>query len=99
MLTNRHLSDYRKLSLFALVLCLTGLALPARAQFGFALSPMRVELNLAPGVQHNGSVALANSDNQPGRFRTEILDLSIDREAVPQFEKDIPSEADFSCKD
>jgi hypothetical protein len=34
-----------------------------------------------------------------GRFRAEILDLSIDKEAVPQFEKDIPSEAAFSCKD
>ena len=99
MLTLSHLYDYRKLILPVFVLCCMSFAQPVHAQFGFALSPMRVELNLAPGAQQNGSVALANSDNQPGRFRTEILDLSIDNEAVPQFEKDIPSEAGFSCRD
>jgi len=99
MFTLRHLYDHRKLTLAALALGLTALPQPARAQNGFALSPMRTELNLAPGVQRNGSLAIANEAPEPGRFRTEILDLSIDKEAVPQFEKDIPSEKDFSCKD
>jgi hypothetical protein len=71
----------------------------ANAQFGFALSPMRVELNLAPGSQRTGTLSIKNSEDQPGRFRTEILDVSIDKEAVPQFEKEISSEAGFSCKD
>jgi hypothetical protein len=71
---------------------------PAAAQFGLGLSPMRVEMNLAPGAQRNGTVALANDSNERGRYRAEILDLSIDTEAVPQFEKEIPSEAAFSCR-
>ena len=95
MFTYTHLHHYRQLSLA--VLCLAG-TLPGHAQFGLALSPMRVELNLAPGSQHTGSLAIGNSDNRMGRFRTEILDVSIDNEAVPQFEKEIASEKDFSCR-
>jgi hypothetical protein len=99
MFTLSYLYDYRKLTLASLALSLTALSQPARAQYGLALSPMRTELNLAPGSQRNGSLAIANDSREPGRFRTEILDLSIDKEAVPQFEKEIPSEAGFSCKD
>jgi len=60
---------------------------------------MRLELNLAPGAQRNGALSLANDGKTPGRYRAEILDLSIDKEAVPQFEKNIPSESGFSCKE
>ena len=99
MLTFRYLHDYRKLTLASLALCLTASPHFARAQSGFALSPMRTELNLGAGTTRNGALALANDAKEAGRFRTEILDLSIDKEAVPQFEKDIPSEGAFSCKD
>lgn len=99
MLTIRFLYHYRKLKLAPLVLCLTALSQPARAQFGLALSPMRTELNVAAGSQRNGSLTIANDSKEPGRYRAEILDLSIDKEAVPQFEKSIPSETGFSCKD
>jgi hypothetical protein len=98
MFTHSYLHDYRKLTLVCLVLS-AGLAPSAHAQYGFALSPMRVEMNLPQGSQRNGSLAIANDSTEPGRFRTEILDLSIDKEAVPQFEKNIPSEAEFSCRD
>ena len=91
-----HLHHYRKLILPLLAFAAAGI--PARAQYGLALSPMRVELNLAPGAQRNGSLAIANEEKEAGRFRTEILDLSIDKEAVPQFEKDIPGEAEYSCR-
>jgi len=91
-----HLHNYRKLILPLLTFAAAGI--PARAQYGLALSPMRVEMNLAPGAQRNGSLAIANDGKEPGRFRTEILDLSIDKEAVPQFEKDIPAEAEYSCR-
>jgi hypothetical protein len=98
MFTFRNLYHYRKLTLAPLVLCVPAFSQPARAQYGFALAPMRTELNLAAGAQRNGSLAIANDAKEPGRFRVEILDLSIDKEAVPQFEKDIPSEADSSCR-
>jgi hypothetical protein len=99
MFTFRFLHHYRKLTPALAVLCLAALPAPAHAQYGLALSPMRTELNLVAGSQRSGSLAIANDSREPGRFRAEILDLSIDREAVPQFEKDIPSEAGFSCKD
>ena len=95
MLTYSYLHHYCQLSLAVFCLLAT---LPAQAQFGLALSPMRVELNLTPGSQHTGSLAIGNSDVDAGRFRTEILDVSIDKEGVPQFEKEIASENDFSCK-
>ena len=59
---------------------------------------MRMELNMAPGTQRTDTLVIANTDATTGRFRTEILDLSIDGEAVPQFEKEIASESEFSCK-
>jgi len=99
MLTFRFLHDHRTLAPVWLALVTLGAAYPAAAQYGFALSPMRVELNLAPGSQHTGTLSLANDAKETARFRTEILDISIDPEAVPQFEKDIPSEAGFSCRD
>jgi hypothetical protein len=99
MFTFSYLYHYRTLTLAPLVLCLTAFSQPARAQYGFALAPMRTELNLAAGAQRNGSLAIANDAKEPGRFRVEILDLSIDKEAVPQFEKDIPTEADYSCRE
>lgn len=95
MLTYTHLHHYRQLGLTVFWLLTSA---PAQGQFGLALSPMRVELNPAPGSQHTGSLAIGNSDIQPGRFRTEILDVSIDKEAVPQFEKEIATENDFSCR-
>lgn len=111
MFFNRHLYDHRQLSsdrlrfagtgpaaiALAAFVCLA-LAAPAFPQSGLALSPMRMEMNLVPGAQRNGTLTLSNDSREPARFRTEILDLSIDREATPQFEKDIPGESQFSCR-
>jgi hypothetical protein len=71
---------------------------PAHAQFNLALSPMRAELNLNGGEQRNGTLTLGNESHDTARFRTEILDISIDKEAVPQFKKDIPEESEYSCR-
>jgi hypothetical protein len=97
MLTFSYVQHYGKLTRLA-VLALAAAPQLARAQAGLALSPMRSELNLPPGSQRSGSLIVANESQEPGRFRAEILDLSIDSEAVPQFEKDIPSESGFSCR-
>ena len=99
MFTIGFVSDYRKLTPLWLALGAIASVAPAAAQYGFALSPMRAEMNLTPGAQRNGTLTIANDAKATARFRTEILDISIDKEAVPQFEKDISSEASFSCKD
>ncbi len=99
MFTNGFLFDYRKLAPVWLALATIASVAPAAGQYGLALSPMRAEMNLTPGAQRNGTLTIANDAKETARFRTEILDVSIDKEAVPQFEKDIPSEASFSCKD
>jgi hypothetical protein len=70
----------------------------ASAQVGLGLSPMRTELKLAAGATRSGSLTLGNESREQVRFRTEILDLALDREAVPQFELDIPAESQYSCR-
>jgi hypothetical protein len=102
MLTQRHLYDQRLIQAF-LPLVLSGSGLlalspAAFAQAGFALSPMRVETSAAPGTLRNGILSIGNDSKSAARFRVEILDVSIDRDAVPQFEADIPSESLYSCK-
>jgi hypothetical protein len=82
----------------ALALSLALFSSVAGAQVGLGLSPMRVELKLAPGAQRSGSLNLANDTPAEARFRTEILDFLLDKEALPQFEPDIPSEAEYSCR-
>jgi hypothetical protein len=97
MYSRSHLDNHRTLTVALGALCL--LAVPAaNAQVGLGLSPMRMELKLNPGATRAGSLTLANESKQEARFRTEILDLSLDQEAVPQFELDIPSESQYSCR-
>ena len=88
---------YRSLGLlFGLLILIS--ATPARAQLGLGLVPMRVELRLAPGQQYSGSLKLSNESGGKTRIRSEILDFYIDETDTPQFERDIPREAPFSCK-
>ena len=70
-----------------------------KAQVGLGLAPMRVELDLAPGAQHSGALAL-NSDSEGSvRVVSEALDFSIDADGNPQFSRSQPSEAEYSCRD
>jgi hypothetical protein len=59
---------------------------------------MRVELRMAPGQQYSGSLKLSTESGEKVRVRAEILDFNIDDKATPQFERDLPQEAAYSCK-
>lgn len=73
-------------------------AVPARAQLGLALVPMRQELKLAPGQEISGALKLSSESGTKIRIRAEIDDFDYDATTTPQFERDIPQEAGTSCK-
>jgi hypothetical protein len=98
MSTNRQLHLYATLITFLGALTL-GTAVPARAQLGLGLVPMRVELHLTPGQEYSGSLKLSNESGERTRIRAEILDFNIDDKATPQFERNLPQEAAYSCKE
>jgi hypothetical protein len=77
------------------VLLLSGL--PLAADVGLGLSPMRVELALAPGASYSGTLRLVN-ERDPVRVRASVLDFYLDSEQTPQFEADLPEEAPYSCR-
>jgi hypothetical protein len=60
---------------------------------------MRVEHQLTPGQQYSGSLKLSNESGEKTRVRAEVLDFDIDDKATPQFERDLPQEAEYSCKE
>jgi hypothetical protein len=94
MFSFRFIQSDRAVKLLLIPALTAGVAL---AQ-GLALSPMRTEINVVAGTQRNGALTIANDAKENSRFRVEILDVSIDREATPQFEKEIISESEFSCR-
>jgi hypothetical protein len=59
---------------------------------------MRVELRMAAGQQYSGSLKLSSESGEKARVRAEVLDFNIDAKATPQFERDLPQEAAYSCK-
>ena len=71
----------------------------AHAQLGLGLSPMRVELRMAPGQEYSNTVKLNSQSGLSTRVRAEVLDFDIDEAATPQFERNLPKEAATSCKD
>jgi len=73
-------------------------AAPLRAQVGLGLAPMRVELRMAAGQQYSGSLKLSSGSEGKVRVRAETLDFNLDSTATPQFERDLPQEASYSCK-
>jgi len=97
MSTNRELHLYRTVVIFLALLTL-GTALPARGQLGLGLVPMRVELHMTPGQQYSGALKLSNQSDAKTRIRAEVLDFDIDDKTTPQFERDLPQEAAYSCK-
>ena len=68
------------------------------AQLGLGMAPMRVELKLAPGQQYSGALRLSNQSGNKVRIRAEALDFNYDGSGTPQFERNLPSEANFSCR-
>jgi hypothetical protein len=71
---------------------------PAQAQMGLGLVPMRNELTIAPGQQVSGALKLSSESGAKVRIRAEVDDFYIDETDTPQFERDIPHEAAYSCK-
>ncbi len=75
-----------------------GVTRPAQAQLGLGLVPMRAELKIAPGQQLSGALKLSSESGVKTRIRAEADDFYIDDTDTPQFERDIPKEAAYSCK-
>jgi hypothetical protein len=73
-------------------------AVPADAQVGLGLVPMRAELKIAPGQQYTGSLKLSSEAAERVRVRAEALDFALDATATPQFERNLPQEAHYSCR-
>jgi hypothetical protein len=59
---------------------------------------MRVELRMAAGQQYSGSLKLSSEAEGKVRVRAEMLDFNIDARTTPQFERELPQEASYSCK-
>jgi hypothetical protein len=59
---------------------------------------MRVEIPLAPGTQHSGSLQLTNESSEKVRARAELLDFMVDETDTVQFQRNIASEAKYSCR-
>ena len=97
MFTNHHV--YRQCALAILgALLIFGATRSARAQLGLGLAPMRVELRMAAGQQYSGSLKLSSEAEGKVRVRAEMLDFNIDARTTPQFERELPQEASYSCK-
>src|SRR4051812_27846289 len=96
MRVNAPMRHMRTLYLLPILTCFV--VAPAHAQLGLALSPMRVEVKLAPGKQYTDTVRLTN--DSPGRMRVKggLLDWFIDDQMTPQFDESYPQEAKLSCK-
>jgi hypothetical protein len=59
---------------------------------------MRVELHMNPGQEYSGSLKLSSESGAKTRIRAEVDDFYIDDKGTPQFERDLPQEAVYSCK-
>jgi len=81
-----------------LALWTLGAGVPAWAQLGLGMVPMRVEVHMAPGQEYSGSLKLSNQSDAKTRVRAELLDFDVDDTATPQFERNLPKEAATSCK-
>jgi hypothetical protein len=75
-----------------------GAPLSGHAQTGLGMVPMRQELKIAPGEQVSGALKLSSESGVVSRIRAEVDDFFVDATDTPQFERDIPHEAAFSCK-
>ncbi|WP_263366718.1 hypothetical protein [Edaphobacter bradus] len=55
-------------------------------------------MKIAPGQQVSGALKLSSESGAKVRIRAEVDDFYIDATDTPQFERDIPHEAAYSCK-
>jgi hypothetical protein len=97
MSTNRNLHRKCGLTIVAGIL-IFGFSKPAQAQLGLGLVPMRQEITVTPGQEFSGALKLSSESGAKTRIRAEIDDFDIDDTSTPQFERDMPNEAAYSCK-
>ena len=84
---------------FLLLLLASATTLPARAELGIALSPMRIEIQISAGGQYTESFRLSNESAESVRVRGELLDWYLDDSMTPQFADRYEQEEAFSCRD
>lgn len=96
MHTHTHLHRQRTLAI--VFFCGLLFALPAHAQLGLSMTPMRLEIPATPGKSFTGTLLLGNSALDKVRVRAEILDFYVDANQTPQFFPSAPSETDHSCR-
>ncbi len=83
---------------FLFLLMTISLAVLAHAELGLALTPMRVEIRIAPGSQYTDSLRLTNDGDDPVRVRGDLLDFFMDETMTPQFAPRLEQEMQFSCR-
>lgn len=96
--SNIRLHTHRQLATPGLAILCFAAALPAWGQMGLGLSPMLLPIDMSAGEVRNSTLTLGNDDKAAVRYRAELLDFSVDKEATPQFERDFPGESQFSCR-
>src|SRR5215471_16261459 len=97
MFHSNHVHHRRAVGLLRAAAGLMMAALPAAAQVGLGLSPMRVDLRMTPGGSYTGALRMVNEGGTV-RVRTSLLDFHLDSEQTPQFEENLPEEAAYSCR-
>ena len=71
---------------------------PAAAQTSVEVSPLRVELKVAPGAASTQAITLTNTGKEPVRVRATLTDWDLSREGAPQFEG-VAEGGRYSAKD
>lgn len=84
--------------LAAAAVSLLGIASMAAAQISVEVSPLRVELQAAPGGTTTQAVSLTNAGMEPVRVRARVADWDLSRDGTPQFEG-VPEGDVFSATD
>ncbi len=70
-------------------------SVPAAGQTSVEVSPLRVELQSAPGGTTTQAITVSNSGTQPVRVRATISDWHLSRSGSPQFEE--PTDTRYSA--
>jgi P pilus assembly chaperone PapD len=61
-------------------------AAPALAQLSVEVSPLRIELQAAPGGSSTQAITLLNAGKEPVRIRAIVADWYLSKDGAPQFE-------------
>jgi hypothetical protein len=82
-----------------LLLLFFAASLPARAETGLALAPMRIEIQIPAGGQYTDTLRLSNDSDGLSRVRAELLDWYLDETLTPQFSDYYEQEKSYSCRE